>query len=127
LVEYIHNTLEFHLQQEGESHRLYYTAKNRPGYKVSNDTQKDELTLIAKEQILNGILRNVDYDIILEDLKGWRLRNTDISSALHMVWYLLFHLKSHDMLTANAAANNYSTNYFNPELLRQMKSGNDNG
>lgn len=127
LVEYIHNTLEFHLQQEGESHRLYYTAKNRPGYKVSNDTQKDELTLIAKEQILNGILRNVDYDIILEDLKGWRLRNTDIASALHMVWYLLFHLKSHDMLTANAAANNYSTNYFNPELLRQMKTGNDNG
>lgn len=116
LYEYNNPAFEMFLKDRKQAWRLFYTGSNQPGLRVGNDTNTDYMTVLGKEKLMEGVFKNIDYALFIEELKLWRLRNTDVSSALHLIWYLM-QWKSEVMVKAVDAANDYTSNYILPEMM----------
>lgn len=79
--------------------RLYH-IDGRPGIKVDNEHVKSELTFLGHKFLADERHRNVTFPAILESMLLWGgLTNTDIGSALHLIFKIL-ELTSESFITA---------------------------
>lgn len=81
-----------------ELNRLYF-VNGKPGIKISNEHVKSELTYLGTQFLSEDRHKNITFPAILESMAVWGGQvNTDIGSALHLIFKIL-ELTSSDFVT----------------------------
>lgn len=89
LYEYNSDAFPNFLRSEKKDMSRLFYIDNRPGIKVGNE-EKQEMTLLGSMYFTSGRYKNITLPLILEELIKWGTRrNTDISSAFHLVLWLM--------------------------------------